>query len=66
MNCVEKWKHFAAMVAVEFGFATVNIVFKKALGGGMDPVAALVYRQSISTIFLTPFVYFLERYVQID
>ncbi|KAL7158581.1 hypothetical protein ABFS83_02G153600 [Erythranthe nasuta] len=61
MFFVEKWKAFIAMVSVEFGLAVVNILFKKALVGGMDPVVVLVYRQSISTVFLIPFVYFFER-----
>ncbi|GFP82300.1 wat1-related protein at3g30340 [Phtheirospermum japonicum] len=61
MNCVEKWKHVAVMVTVQFGLALVQILFKKALNGGMDHLIIVVYRQSISTIFLIPFVYFLER-----
>ncbi|KAL3616587.1 hypothetical protein CASFOL_039977 [Castilleja foliolosa] len=61
MNCVEKWKHVAVMVTVEFSLALIQILFKKALNGGMDHLIIVVYRQSISTIFLIPFVYFLER-----
>ncbi|KAK6162412.1 hypothetical protein DH2020_002253 [Rehmannia glutinosa] len=61
MNCVEKWTPVAAMVTVEFGIALLQILFKKSLNGGMDHVIIVVYRQSISTIFLIPFVYFWER-----
>lgn len=61
MNVVEMWKVVAAMVAVEFGLALVNILFKKALNAGTDRLIILVYRQSISAVFLIPFVYFWER-----
>ncbi|KAK4418726.1 WAT1-related protein [Sesamum alatum] len=58
---VEMWKVVGAMVAVEFGFALVNILFKKALNAGTERLIILFYRQSISTVFLIPFVYFWER-----
>ncbi|KAL3814893.1 hypothetical protein ACJIZ3_016161 [Penstemon smallii] len=61
MNCVERWKPVAAMVAIEFGFAVVNILFKKALDGGMNHMIIVAYRQIISTIFLIPLAYFFER-----
>ncbi|KAG8391720.1 hypothetical protein BUALT_Bualt01G0216500 [Buddleja alternifolia] len=61
MNFIERWKPVAAMVAVGFGLGVVNILFKKALGGGLDRLICVVYRQSISTLILIPFVYFWER-----
>ncbi|XP_073029660.1 WAT1-related protein At3g30340-like isoform X1 [Primulina eburnea] len=61
MNCIESWKPVAAMVAVEFALAVLNILFKKAMDGGMNHGIIVVYRQSISTIFLTPFAYIWER-----
>lgn len=62
MHCMESWKHVSAMVAVEFSLAVLNIMYKKAMDGGMNHGIIVVYRQSISTIFLTPFAYIWERY----
>ncbi|KZV16517.1 hypothetical protein F511_25990 [Dorcoceras hygrometricum] len=61
MNCMGSWKPVAAMVAVEFALSVVNILFKKAMDGGMNHGIILVYRQSISTIFLTPIACIWER-----
>ncbi|PIM97195.1 hypothetical protein CDL12_30337 [Handroanthus impetiginosus] len=60
-SCIERCKPVAAMVAVQFCLALVNIFFKKALNRGIDHVIIVAYRQAVSTIFLIPFVYFWER-----
>ncbi|CAA0842645.1 WAT1-related protein [Striga hermonthica] len=54
-------KPIIVMVAAEFGLALVQIFLKKALNRGLDHLVIVVYRQSICTIFMIPFVFFLER-----
>ncbi|KAK7834695.1 wat1-related protein [Quercus suber] len=61
MKSCEEWKPFIAMIAVDFAFAVVNIVLKKILDEGMDHLVFVTYRLTISTIFLAPIGYFLER-----
>ncbi|XP_051123106.1 WAT1-related protein At3g30340-like isoform X2 [Andrographis paniculata] len=64
-SSVERWRAVAFLVAVEFGLALVHIFFKKALNAGTDHVIIVVYRQSIGTVFLIPFVYFLESWTKL-
>ena len=61
-DCVDQWKPVAAMFGVCFALAIVNICLKKALNQGMSHLLIVTYRQSISTIFLTPLAHFWERY----
>ncbi|THG18667.1 hypothetical protein TEA_005346 [Camellia sinensis var. sinensis] len=61
MDCCEKWKPFAAMVAVDFALAVVNILLKKVLNEGVNHLLIVTYRQSISAIFLSPIAFFWER-----
>jgi hypothetical protein len=61
MNSFEEWKPFIAMIAVEFSFAIVNILLKKILDEGMDHLVFVTYRLTISTMFIAPIGYFLER-----
>ncbi|KAF3965540.1 hypothetical protein ACB098_01G126200 [Castanea mollissima] len=61
MKSCEEWKPFIAMIAVDFAFAIVNILLKKILDEGMDHLVFVTYRLTISTIFLAPIGYFLER-----
>lgn len=49
------------MVAVQFGFAGLNILSKLALDSGMSAYVMIAYRQIIGSLFLTPVAYFLER-----
>ena len=49
------------MVAVHFGFATVNAFLRKIIDRGLNHLVIVAYRQSISVVFLAPIVYFRER-----
>ncbi|KAL3501721.1 hypothetical protein ACH5RR_036170 [Cinchona calisaya] len=60
-DCFDRWKPAGVMLGVDFALAIVNIFFKKALNEGMSHLLIVTYRQSISTIFLTPIAYFHER-----
>lgn len=62
MKSCDEWKPFTAMIAIDFVFAIVNILLKKVLDEGMDPLVLVTFRLSIATIFLAPIGYFWERY----
>ncbi|KAK3018205.1 hypothetical protein RJ639_002898 [Escallonia herrerae] len=49
------------MIVVEFAFAIVNILLKKLVDNGTSHLVFITYRQSISTMFLAPIGFFLER-----
>ncbi|KAK9280633.1 hypothetical protein L1049_014329 [Liquidambar formosana] len=58
-----QWKPVVAMVAVNFALAMVNVLLKKILNEGRtNHLVIVTYRQSVSTIFLTPIAYFWDRY----
>ncbi|KAK2988157.1 hypothetical protein RJ640_020639 [Escallonia rubra] len=57
----DKWYPVIAMVVVEFAFAIVNILLKKLVDNGTSHLVFITYRQSISTMFLAPIAFFLER-----
>ncbi|GMJ06315.1 Usually multiple acids move in and out Transporters 32 [Hibiscus trionum] len=59
-SCNE-WYPFIVMIAVDFSFAMMNILLKKALDDGMSHLVLITFRLSISTIFLAPIGYFWER-----
>lgn len=61
MSCHEQWMPVLMMVAVNFGFATVNVFLKKIIDKGLNHLVIVAYRQSISVVFLAPIVYFRER-----
>ncbi|XP_065014897.1 WAT1-related protein At1g09380-like [Musa acuminata AAA Group] len=50
-----------AMVAVQVGFAGLNVLSKLALDDGMSPFVMIAYRQLVATLFLSPLAIFLER-----
>ncbi|CAL9773861.1 unnamed protein product [Musa acuminata subsp. burmannicoides] len=54
-----------AMVAVQVGFAGLNVLSKLALDDGMSPFVMIAYRQLVATLFLSPLAIFLERYIYI-
>ncbi|XP_030454164.1 WAT1-related protein At3g30340-like [Syzygium oleosum] len=60
-NRSDTWQPYVAMLAIELAFAVVNVLFKKALDEGANPLVLITYRLSISTIFLAPISYILER-----
>lgn len=51
---------FLAMVAVQLGYAGMNITSKLAFDEGMKPLILVVYRQMVATIAIVPFVFFYE------
>nr|GLL47836.1 WAT1-related protein At3g30340-like [Ipomoea trifida] len=59
-SCVE-WFPVMLMIAIDFAFAISNILLKKIIIDGMKHLVFITYRQSISTIFLAPVAFFLER-----
>ena len=61
MKSCEEWKPFIAIIAVSFAFAIVNILLKKILDEGMDHLVFVTYRLTISTMFIAPIGYFLEK-----
>ncbi|XP_030530364.2 WAT1-related protein At3g30340-like [Rhodamnia argentea] len=60
-NRSHTWQPFVAMLAIELAFAIVNVLFKKLLGEGVNPLVLITYRLSVSAIFLAPVSYILER-----
>ncbi|XP_072959693.1 WAT1-related protein At1g09380 [Typha angustifolia] len=50
-----------AMIAVQIGFAGLNVVSKLAMDSGMSPYVLIAYRNIVATIFLGPVAFFLER-----
>ncbi|XP_022770674.1 WAT1-related protein At4g01440-like isoform X2 [Durio zibethinus] len=61
MNCCRQWKPVLAMIAINFAFAITNVLVKKLLDEGVSHVIILMYRQSISAVFLAPIAFFWER-----
>ncbi|TXG50805.1 hypothetical protein EZV62_023329 [Acer yangbiense] len=61
MSSCKSWKPFMVMIAIEFAFATVNILLKEVLEHGMNDLVFITYRLSISAVFLAPFGHFFER-----
>ncbi|KAK4795705.1 hypothetical protein SAY86_028031 [Trapa natans] len=59
-----EWTPFIAMIAVDFAFAIVNIMPKKMVEEGMDHLVIIAYRQAVSTLFLAPIAWFLERNIR--
>ncbi|XAR65574.1 hypothetical protein NMG60_11009737 [Bertholletia excelsa] len=60
MSNLEQWKPFFAMIGVDFALAVVNLLLKKVLDEGINYLTIVLYRQSISAIFLIPVAYFME------
>ena len=61
MNCCGQWKSVVVMIAVNFGLAITNVLFKKILDKGVSLIIILMYRQAISAVFLAPIAFFWER-----
>ncbi|KAF7149519.1 hypothetical protein RHSIM_Rhsim02G0255300 [Rhododendron simsii] len=61
MKSCDKWSPIIAMVAIDSGFAIVNLLLKRIVDGGMDHLVFITYRQCIATIFLAPIAYLSER-----
>ncbi|XP_057833300.2 WAT1-related protein At5g07050 [Cryptomeria japonica] len=57
----EKSKPSLAMIAVQFGFAGLNILSKFALNQGMSHFVLVFYRHLVATIVMAPLAYIFER-----
>ncbi|KAK9053100.1 hypothetical protein SSX86_029730 [Deinandra increscens subsp. villosa] len=56
-----KWYPVLVMVAVQFAFATINVILKKVIDDGLDHLVFITYRLTVATFFLVPVAFFLER-----
>ncbi|CAK9170316.1 unnamed protein product [Ilex paraguariensis] len=61
MKSCDKWYPAIAMIGIDFAFAVVNILLKKVVDDGMNHLVFITYRQFVSTMFLAPVGFFLER-----
>src|SRR5688572_6621109 len=62
MKSYVEWYPIFIMLAIDFAFAISNILLKKIILDGMNHLVFITYRQAISTIFLAPVAFFLEKY----
>ncbi|KAA8526053.1 hypothetical protein F0562_007847 [Nyssa sinensis] len=60
-RCCDEWYPVLTMIAIDFSFAIMNILLKKVVVEGMNHLVFITYRQCVSTIFLAPIGYFVER-----
>ncbi|MCL7034883.1 hypothetical protein MKW94_020306 [Papaver nudicaule] len=61
MKWLNEWHPAFLMVAINIGLAIVNILHKKVIDDGIDPVVLITYRLYISVLLLAPVACFLER-----
>ncbi|XP_059287225.1 WAT1-related protein At3g30340-like [Lycium ferocissimum] len=61
MKSYVEWYPIIIMLVIDFAFAISNILLKKIIMDGMNHLVFITYRQSISTVFLAPIAFFLER-----
>lgn len=59
---VEGSKPYVAMIALQFGYAGMNIITKVSLNRGMSHYVLVVYRHAFATGVIAPFAIFFERY----
>lgn len=59
----EKVKLYLAMLCLQLCYAGFHIVSRTALSMGVSKVVFPVYRNIIALLLLSPFAYFLEKYV---
>lgn len=52
---------YFAMIALQFGYAGMNIITKVSLNRGMSHYVLVVYRHAFATISIAPFALLLER-----
>ncbi|WVZ00428.1 hypothetical protein V8G54_026497 [Vigna mungo] len=63
-NFLEKSKHHFAMIALQFGYAGMNIITKVSLNRGMSHYVLVVYRHAFATAVIVPFAFIFERKAQ--
>ncbi|KAG6783292.1 hypothetical protein POTOM_012737 [Populus tomentosa] len=61
---LESSKPYFAMIALQFGYAGMNIITKVSLNRGMSHYVLVVYRHAIATAVIAPFALFFERKMQ--
>ncbi|KAK1297135.1 WAT1-related protein [Acorus calamus] len=61
MRCFWDWMPIIGMVAASVGYATVNVLIKKAIDVGINHLVLITYRHCIAAVFLTPIAYFREK-----
>ncbi|TKY49763.1 WAT1-related protein [Spatholobus suberectus] len=63
-NFFENSKHHFAMIALQFGYAGMNIITKVSLNRGMSHYVLVVYRHAFATAAIAPFAFIFERKAQ--
>lgn len=58
---IEKSKPYVAMICLQFGYASMNVISKVFLNRGMNHFVVVVYRHATATVVLAPFAFFIER-----
>ncbi|KAG6781606.1 hypothetical protein POTOM_014517 [Populus tomentosa] len=61
---LESSKPYFAMIALQFGYAGMNIITKVSLNHGMSHYVLVVYRHAFATAVIAPFALFFERKMQ--
>ncbi|XP_051123502.1 WAT1-related protein At5g07050-like [Andrographis paniculata] len=61
MGLVRKMAPYLAMVALQLGYAGMNIITKISLNGGMSHYVLVVYRHAFATAAIAPFALLFER-----
>lgn len=56
-----KWYPVLVMIAIQFVFATINVLLKKVIDEGLNHLVFITYRLTVATIFLAPVAFFFER-----
>jgi drug/metabolite transporter (DMT)-like permease len=59
---LESSKPYFAMIALQFGYAGMNIITKVSLNRGMSHYVLVVYRHAFATAVIAPFALFFERF----
>jgi len=62
-NFLENSKHHFAMIALQFGYAGMNIITKVSLNRGMSHYVLVVYRHAFATAVIAPFAFIFERFI---
>ncbi|KAG5150103.1 hypothetical protein AAZX31_06G290600 [Glycine max] len=63
-NFLENSKPYFAMIAIQFGYAGMNIITKISLNRGMSHYVLVVYRHAFATAVVAPFAFIFERKAQ--
>ena len=52
------------MIALQFGYAGMNIITKVSLNRGMSHYVLVVYRHAFATAVIAPFAFIFERFIE--